>query len=419
MSDQPANEPIEKGAEATASTSEPAAPEALQPADATTLTEVPAAEPEPVCAKRCRQWVTLRGSSMDARVGCGISAEVAHDLRSVVGRPHACALLHAPDVDEGALAQMERGLSDQGFEVLKAPLPQGEGCCDLAHASELSERLCHMHVTSDDLVVALGHAPELSLASLVCQHWCGGTPVALVPLDLASAVTAGVTPMGLAVDGVPNMLQLDGSARFEICDLDLFGLDDETPEAAENVLYAFALMVASAMADCTKAFETLWDATDALVSGDRNALTEQLVATLRSRGKVVSSSSVAVRQSIEYGQTFAHALEGLVGDAAPRSAMLADALRFASRVAVASGELSIDDMLTQDELLENLGLGTVECAVDADALYEALRAERFRRTNRFMLEVPRAIGRVRLANVEEDLLREHVAAWCGSRPQAQ
>lgn len=376
-------------------------------------------EQEPVPVKKCRQWVTLRGSSMDARVGRGISAEVAHDLRSVVGRPHACALLHAADAPAEALAQIHRGLSDQGFDVLTAELPAGEGCCDLAHAQQVASELARMHVTSDDLVVAVGHAPELALASYVCRDWCGQTSCALVPCDLTSAVTCGVTPMGLAVDGVPNMLQQDGTARFEICDLDLFGLDDDSADARENVLLARAHMVATAMADCQKAFETLWDATDALVGGDANALTEQLTATLRSRGKIVSSSSVAVRQSMAYGLTFARALEGLLGASAPRSSMLADGLRFASRVAVASEELSLDDMLTQDELLDNLGLGTVERAVDADALFDALRAERFRRTNRFMLEVPRALGRVRLTNVEEDLLREHVAAWCGSRPQAQ
>ena len=83
-----------------------------------------------------------------------------------------------------------------------------------------------MRVTSDDLVVAVGHLSELSLATMVCHAWCGGTSLALVPCDLVSAVLAGVTPQGLAVGGTPDMLQQDGSARFEICDLDLIGLSE-------------------------------------------------------------------------------------------------------------------------------------------------------------------------------------------------
>ena len=72
-------------------------------------------------------------------------------------------------------------------------------------------------------------------------------------------------------------------------------------------------------------------------------------------------------------------------------------------------------MLTQDELLDRLELGYVECSVDPAAMAAALKAERFRRSNKFMLELPRSLGRVRLAAVEDDQLAEHAAAWCSAR----
>ena len=68
-----------------------------------------------------------------------------------------------------------------------------------------------------------------------------------------------------------------------------------------------------------------------------------------------------------------------------------------------------------EELLERLGLGTVKAAVDADELVAAIQKERFARTNRFMLALPRALGRVRLTAVETETLTEHVRAWCASR----
>ena len=130
-------EPQDANGDADAATAEPEAVEAPRPA------------PAPV--KKCRQWVTLRGTSMDARVGRGIVDDIAHDLRSVVGRPHACALLHAPDVSDDVLRTLSRGLSDQGFEVLLAELPSGDACCDLAHADAVASELARMRVTSDDL----------------------------------------------------------------------------------------------------------------------------------------------------------------------------------------------------------------------------------------------------------------------------
>ena len=105
----------------------------------------------------------------------------------------------------------------------------------------------------------------------------------------------------------------------------------------------------------------------------------------------------------------------MLGVGEPESALLADAMRFAARLSVAGENLSIDDMFTQDELLERLGLGTVKAAVDADELVAAIQKERFARTNRFMLALPRALGRVRLTAVETETLTEHVRAWCASR----
>ena len=65
-------EPQDANGDADAATAEPEAAEAPEPA------------PAPV--KKCRQWVTLRGTSMDARVGRGIVDDIAahiHKMQAV------------------------------------------------------------------------------------------------------------------------------------------------------------------------------------------------------------------------------------------------------------------------------------------------------------------------------------------------
>ena len=290
-------------------------------------------------------------------------------------------------------------------------LPAGEEAHAFSSIEKVFAGLAEAGITSDDLVVAVGHEGALSLAGAACAHWCGQVMIAEVPLDLASAITAAVTPRGLDVAGRQRMVVLDGTARFEICDLDVL-LANSTEE---DVLFARAMMVAAAMADSDKAVGALWDAADEVAAGDKCALVSALTECIRSRGKVVSSSSVAIRQSAEYGQTLRRALRAVLGVGEPESALLADAMRFAARLSVAGENLSIDDMFTQDELLERLGLGTVKAAVDADELVAAIQKERFARTNRFMLALPRALGRVRLTAVETETLAEHVRAWCASR----
>lgn len=358
---------------------------------------------------RQRQWVALRGGSLDVRGGKGICGEFAHDLRSAVGRPHDCALVFEAGAPGELVDAIQRDLSDQGFEVRRAEMP-GSGC-DLARAAALDELLAASGITADDLVVAVGGLEALSTASFACASWYGGVSLAEVPLDAPAAIVAAPTPRALDLPGLPRAVSQDGSARFSFVDVGAF---DVSPRS-EPMLHAFALMVAAAVCDGNKAFERLWDATDDLVQGNEQVIMRQILDAAKSRGKVVASTAVSTRQSIVYGTELARALRRLVGPDAPASALLADGMRFAARLAVATGALSVDDMFTQDELLERLGVGTTRAKVDPDALVRELRADRFRRSRRFMLALPRSLGRVRLALVEDDLLAEHASAWCASR----
>ena len=361
--------------------------------------------------RRVRQWVTLRGGSMDLRAGSGNCGEFPHALRSAVGRPHGCALLTGAAAPETAVETLRRNLSDQGFDLRVAGLPASG--CTLAAAGELDALLAELRITADDLVVAVGDYRELSVASFACSSWCGGVSLAEVPTDPASALLAGPTPRALDLPGLPRRVSQEGSARFCLVDTDLF----DPGVAPEPARLAYALMVQTAMCDGDKAFGELWDSADELVSGSPDALVERLQASIKSRGKVASSTSVATRQSLEYGTSFAAALGTLTAGEASPSTLLADGMRFAARLSVAQETLSIDDMFTQDELLERLGLGTTETPVEAAALVDAIRAERYARTNRLMLGLPRSLGRVRLAVVSDELLEEHVGAWCAARSE--
>ena len=42
----------------------------------------------------------------------------------------------------------------------------------------------------------------------------------------------------------------------------------------------------------------------------------------------------------------------------------------------------------------------------------SIKGDQFKRSNRFFVAVPQAIGRVRLASADDELLNEHVSAWC-------
>ena len=78
----------------------------------------------------------------------------------------------------------------------------------------------------------------------------------------------------------------------------------------------------------------------------------------------------------------------------------------------AQDKLSLDDMLAIDELLDLMDIGTVICDLDERDLVASFLHQKNLRSRRNMLEIPLAMGRVRLASVENDMLKEHIGAWC-------
>lgn len=359
-------------------------------------------------ASQTKQWVTQRNGSMQAFVGRGNVELYPGCLRGAVGKPHDCLLATVPEVGEELAEHLRLELTAEGFLTRRCTLPEGGPTLEGTEA--LWASLAENGITSDDLVLAVGRAPALAQASFACQHWCGGTSLATMPLDPVSALLVGTTPLPLDLPSSQRLVCQEARCRFTLCDLDL----QAQWQTGENVLHARALMVATAMADSDKSFGRLWDRAHAIVGGDMDQLLEQMADSLKSRGKVVSSASAATRQSIAYGDTFRWAVAGLVGDGVPASTLLAEAMRFSARISVGAGDLSVDDMLAQDELLETLGLGFVEAEVCPDELVSALKAECFRSSDRFMLPLPKALGRVRLGAVDEGLLLEHAAAWCAA-----
>ena len=75
----------------------------------------------------------------------------------------------------------------------------------------------------------------------------------------------------------------------------------------------------------------------------------------------------------------------------------------------------VDDVLAQDELLDQLGAGYVQASIEPADLIAAVREVRLERSNRFLMGLPRKLGRVRLASITDELIAEHAAAWCASR----
>lgn len=360
-----------------------------------------------------RQWIPMPGGSCDVRMGVDALGQASKIFRSSVGTPRKCVAVVREDEDADLVEELRRELVDASFEVTLHVVKKGD-VRTLEQATCLFDTLASAHATADDLCCVLGDADVLSLAAYVSGTWCGGMSLVAIPTSEIALLEGAFAPKGLLVQGHDNMIAVRPHARHVLLD---YGLCLSAFES-ETACYARTLAVAAAMCGSERIFSELWDRADLLMMGDDDALCKQLMATAKARGQALSSTAAAIRQSVDYGHDVARAIARVAPHELPASVLLAEGMRFAARLAVGMEKLKLDDMLAQDELLQTFGIGMAHCTIEPHALVEALKQERYLRTNRFMLLVPLAIGRVRLTSVDDDLLMEHVSAWCAAHERA-
>ena len=401
-----------------------AAPEATEPApEADDSAAEP--EPEPVVAVR-RQSIVLRSGACDLRVGPGVVDQVGQAAKTVAGKPGSVFVLSGDDVSEALLENVRRCLVDQGFTNLSGvSVPAGRTARHLSQASHIYDELAAAGLSADDPIVAVGDADVLSLAVFVGSTWQTGTSVVAVPTTFDGMVDVTVTPRSIDTDSSSQMLLARGNLRYAICDTDLLpGADDATS------LMANAVMVAGAMAAGESNFSDLALRAEGIMARDAQTLVDEILDITKARTRVAASTALAMRQGVLYGQSLSRALAACLAEQDATDArfavetevcearLLAEGLRISARLAAArqaTDESVVDLVFAQDALLDKLGLSEVACNVSAERLISALRDEELSRSRRFMLALPLGYGRVRLNTVEDEMLAEHLGAWCRAR----
>ncbi len=415
--------------ESTEAAQQPA-PTPDAPAEAAVAAQAPEAavsEPEPAPAPVVRrQSVVMRTGSCDMRVGTGALDQLGNAARIAAGKPSRALLVSAADVSPELTERARRLLVDTGFAVSLAGVPAGRAARSIEHVTELYATLAAEHVTADDPIVVIGDADAISLAIFAGATWHTGCPVVAVATTLDAVTDVTVTPRAIDAPAAPDMLVARGNARFMLADPSIFASDELT----NGELMGRAVMVAGTVAAGENCFSELAVRADGVVDATEDTLVAAILDITKARARVVSSSALAMRQGILYGQAIGRALERALAqqqadpsrylvDERPGSArLLAEGLRIAARLAAAKqapDDKLVDFVFTQDGLLEKFGLAEVACVVDPQTLLDCLKAEELARSNRFMLALPLGFGRVRLTSVPDDLLLEHLGGWCKSR----
>lgn len=357
-----------------------------------------------------RLLVNFGSSTTDFRVGLNAAGELPGLLKHVVGAPKRALVVNDGMASTELRRELRRALIDNGFAVESLSVAERDSVRDLATAELVFAKLAEHGLTSDDLIVALGDTDVCSVVAFCAKMWRGGMSSVAVACTLEAMCTVATSMRALDVAGVEDALTLTPGWDMVVCDLDLVvGADIDALGAG------YVQLLTSAFSQSRRIWEQFAEKIEGMVSKDAVAFADALCNAQSARSSAIRSANPSARSAYLFGHTTACALRACLGDGVPWYRLLAEGIRFESRLAHDVCNLDVDTIFEIDDRLEDLGIEELAFDLEPARFCEAIKAERFARSNRLMLSLPRFPGAIRLCAIDSELLERHAEAFLASR----
>lgn len=251
--------------------------------------------------------VRLSERSYAIEVGWGLLPAVGERVAELT-RGRTALVVSDANVAPTHAARVARGLAAAGFQTEEASVPPGESTKTLRHAAQLYDRLVDRSADRGTVVVAVGGGVVGDLAGFVAATYARGIPFVQVPTTLLAMVDASVGgKVGVDHPGAKNMIGAFHQPSAVFCDMETL---DTLP--AREYRAGLAEVIKHGMILDADFFAYL----EANVAGI-NQRARDVVARLVARSCQLKAGVVerderettGLRAVLNYGHTFAHALE--------------------------------------------------------------------------------------------------------------
>ncbi len=354
--------------------------------------------------------------SYDIHVGRGLLAKVgpllrgASATRAVVVTDATIARSHA--------ATVVGSLEAAGLTVTTCVVPAGEASKSINEASRLWDEFARLAVDRGTQVVAIGGGVVGDLAGFVAATFARGLAIWHVPTTVVAQVDSAIGgKTGINLAGGKNLVGAFWQPRGVIADVDtLASLPDRefTSGLAEVVKYGMIL---------DAEFLAWLEANAAALRGrSPAAVVHAIERSAALKAGVVSADErelSGLRAILNYGHTFAHALETGAGyGTLLHGEAVAIGMAAAARLAERLGRIGHDVVARQDRLLDALGLPRV--APDAgtvEQLLAIMARDKKSVGGRLRFVLPSRIGQVELVDaIDPAAVREVLAGLVPAEP---
>jgi len=252
-----------------------------------------------------RVWTSAGDGGYPTYVGADLMASADFFLPSFEGAELAYVITH-PSLAQLAVP-VAAALEGRGLAAHVGAVPEGEGSKSIAAAAVLYDELAKAGAHRHDVIVGVGGGVVTDLAGFVASTYHRGMPVVHVPTSLLGQVDAAVGgKTGVNLDHGKNLVGTIHQPASVICDVRLLG---SLPEAelraglAEVLKYGFIAQPGI--------LDLVAKNVDAIFERDAATLSVIVARSVAIKADIVSQDEreLGVRAHLNYGHTFAHAIE--------------------------------------------------------------------------------------------------------------
>jgi 3-dehydroquinate synthase len=304
-------------------------------------------------------------------------------------------------------------LRDAGFAVLPIEVPDAEAGKTVEVAARCWDALGGAGFTRTDTIVGVGGGAVTDLAGWVAASWLRGVRVVQVPTSLLGMVDAAVGgKTGVNTAAGKNLVGAFHPPAGVLCDLstlDTLPADDLRAGLAEVIKCGFIAdpaILDLVEADPAAATEPAGPALRELVERAVQVKADVVGQDLRESG---------LREILNYGHTFAHAVEKVEGYRWKHGHAVAVGLVYIAALARRAGRLDDATASRHERVLGSVGLPVRYSGAGWTELHAAMRIDKKARGSRLRFVVLDALARPSILEAPADELLaaafDDVRAW--------
>ena len=355
--------------------------------------------------------VLLRADTPIGRLVIGerfLAGELAATLRELAAR--RAILVSEPGAWDAVGAGVAESLAKDGWAVERVLLPQGEDAKRLSVIEDAARELAQLRVERREPLVAIGGGALGDSAGFLAATYLRGVPFIQVPTTLVGQLDSSIGgKTGVDLPEGKNLVGAFHQPFAILADVAIIASLDVRQRRA-----ALAEAVKMAALGDERLFETLEAEGAAIAEGDASAVESGALAEVVERAAwakvevvLADERETAGRIALNLGHSLGHAIEAAAGfrDLLHGEAV-AYGLRAAARIGVARGVTPTKLAERIETLLDTLELGGARLALDLDAVFGPLGADKKHVGGALRWVLPTADGHAIDAEVPDELVRE-------------